>query len=142
MSTLRNNRDRVLWSVGLHPHDAERWPDEHDEIVALAADAHAIGECGLDFYRNLAPREAQMVAFDEQLALAGSLGKPIIIHCRDAAEPMLAELRARAERGACPRGVMHCWSGTPDEMAAFARAGVDAIMTDLPDVLLEVLAET
>ncbi|MFZ9560622.1 MAG: TatD family hydrolase, partial [Vulcanococcus sp.] len=56
--------------------------------------------------------------------LAVELDLPVIIHCRDAAEPMLAELRARAERSACPRGVMHCWSGTPAEMEAFLALGL------------------
>ena len=48
----------------------------------------------------------------------------MIIHCRDAAEPMLAELSQRAERGTCPRGVMHCWGGTPEEMAWFLSLGM------------------
>jgi TatD DNase family protein len=52
------------------------------------------------------------------------LDLPVIIHCRDAAEPMLAELRERAGRGACPRGVMHCWSGTTEEMAGFLELGL------------------
>jgi TatD DNase family protein len=59
-----------------------------------------------------------------QLDLAVELGLPVIIHCRNAAEPMLSELRERAERGACPAGVMHCWGGTPQEMEGFLEIGM------------------
>jgi TatD DNase family protein len=58
------------------------------------------------------------------LDLAVALDLPVIIHCRDAAEPMLAELRQRQQRGTCPRGVMHCWGGTPEEMAGFLELGL------------------
>ena len=83
----------------------------------------AVGELGLDLFRdkNL---DQQLAMLRPQLDLAVELDLPVIIHCRDAAEPMLAELRQRAERGACPRGVMHCWSGTPEEMAAFLDLGL------------------
>lgn len=100
--------DRVRWSVGLHPHDAERWAAESAAIEALAPHAQAIGECGLDFYRNLAPREAQLVAFRGQLTLASELGKPIIIHCRDAFADVYELLE---EAGLGERAVLHCWTG-------------------------------
>ena len=59
-----------------------------------------------------------------QLDLAVELDLPVIIHCRDAAVPMLEELRGRAARGTCPRGVMHCWGGNPEEMEAFLELGL------------------
>ena len=82
----------------------------------------AIGELGLDLFRdhNL---EQQLATLEPQLDLAVELDLPVIVHCRDAAEPMLALLRQRADRGACPRGVMHCWGGSPEEMAAFLELG-------------------
>lgn len=113
--------DRVRWSVGLHPHDAQRWPLEREEIIALAAEADAIGECGLDFYRNLAPREAQIAAFDEQLELAGSLGKPIIIHCRDAFADVY-EAVERAQLG--EQAILHCWTGGRRWTKRFRELGV------------------
>ena len=113
--------DRVLWSVGLHPHDAQRWPEERDDIVSLADEAHAIGECGLDFYRNLAPREAQVAAFQEQLELAGSLDKPIIVHCRDAFGDVYDALE-RAQLG--ERAVLHCWTGGRRWTKRFSDLGV------------------
>jgi TatD DNase family protein len=83
----------------------------------------AIGELGLDLFRvkNL---EEQLRVLRPQLDLAVELGLPVIIHCRDAAGPMLDELRERAGRGACPAGVMHCWGGTPEEMEGFLELGL------------------
>ncbi|MCB1247065.1 MAG: TatD family hydrolase [Acidimicrobiia bacterium] len=100
--------DRVRWSAGLHPHEAERWGDESDVITELASRADAVGECGLDYYRNLAPPEAQRVAFTAQVRIADDLDKPIIIHCRDAFSDVYDVLE-RAGLGA--RAVLHCWTG-------------------------------
>ena len=78
---------------------------EDDRVVA-------IGELGLDLFRdkNL---EEQLTVLRPQLDLAVELGLPVIIHCRDAADPMLVELRARVPEGRCPGGVMHCWGERP-----------------------------
>ncbi|MEK7387210.1 MAG: TatD family hydrolase, partial [candidate division NC10 bacterium] len=106
-------REPDVWaSVGIHPHDA----DEADaaalvEIARLAAEPRVvgIGETGLDFFRNLSPREAQERAFRAQLALARRVGKPVIVHCRDAHEETLGILAE--ERVGETGGVMHCFSG-------------------------------
>jgi TatD DNase family protein len=76
--------DRVLATAGLHPHEAEKWPVQGAAIAELAAGAVAVGETGLDFYRNLSPRADQIRSFRRQIKLAVELGKPIIVHCRDA----------------------------------------------------------
>ncbi|MEE8331227.1 MAG: TatD family hydrolase [Acidimicrobiia bacterium] len=117
----------VLAAAGLHPHYAERWPRQRDAIAELAAEAVAIGECGLDFYRNLAPRQAQLDAFSDQLSLAVDLDKPIIAHCRDAFAEVYEALETT---GAGERTVLHCWTGGPkwtkrfdDLGAAFSFAG-------------------
>jgi TatD DNase family protein len=113
--------------VGVHPLDTEHWTGATPAVLRQAAlddpRVLAVGELGLDLFRdkNL---DQQLAMLRPQLDLAVELDLPVIIHCRDAAEPMLAELRQRAERGACPRGVMHCWSGTPEEMAAFLDLGL------------------
>ncbi len=99
---------RMEWSAGLHPHDAERWPHEADVITGLAAAAAAVGETGLDFYRELSPRAAQLDAFRFQLELADSLDKPVIVHCRDA----FAQVHELLEDTGCgQRAVLHCWTG-------------------------------
>ncbi|NND03109.1 MAG: TatD family hydrolase [Acidimicrobiia bacterium] len=112
---------RAIWSAGLHPHDAAKWLVEGGRIEALAAEAAAIGECGLDFYRNLAPRQAQLDAFRAQLALAADLEKPVIIHCRDAFADVYAELEA-AQLG--QGAVLHCWTGGPKWTKRFRELGV------------------
>lgn len=100
--------DRIEWTAGLHPHDADRWPEEADEIASLAAGAAAVGETGLDYYRGLAPRPAQRDAFSAQLRLATELDKPVVVHCRDAFSDV-HDLVARHDAG--PRIVLHCWTG-------------------------------
>ena len=106
-------REPDVWaSVGIHPHDAGQADAAAlAGIEALAADPRvvAIGETGLDFFRNLSPREAQERVFRSQLAMARRARKPAIVHCRDAHEATLAILAE--ERGREPGGVMHCFSG-------------------------------
>jgi TatD DNase family protein len=102
--------DRVKWSAGLHPHEASAWPSVSDSISAMAQRADAVGECGLDFYRNLSPREDQKQAFDDQLAIAAELSKPIIVHCRDAFADTYDAI-SRIYQG--PNVVLHCWTGGP-----------------------------
>jgi len=106
----RADSARVSWAAGLHPHDAAKWPAEGARIEALAADAAAIGECGLDFYRNLASRSAQLDAFRAQLSLAAQLAKPVIVHCRDAFAEVHQELEAAALG---ENAILHCWTGGP-----------------------------
>lgn len=124
---LADRLPEMRYSVGVHPLDTQHWQHDTATVLAEAAgeDARvvAIGELGLDLFRqkNL---EQQLEVLRPQLDLALELDLPVIVHCRDAAEPMLAELRARAEQGRCPRGVMHCWGGTPAEMAAFLELGL------------------
>lgn len=113
--------DRVQWSAGLHPHDASMWPEVADQIADLAQDAAAIGECGLDWYRNLAPREDQLRAFGDQLRLAGDLAKPIIVHCRDAFSDVHEMLE---EAGLGENAVLHCWTGGSKWTKRFRELGV------------------
>ncbi|MEN8239462.1 MAG: TatD family hydrolase [Actinomycetota bacterium] len=113
--------DRVQWAAGLHPHDAEDWPNVADRIAELAQDADAIGECGLDWYRNLAPRDSQLAAFTDQIDIARSLDKPIIIHCRDAFRDLFSILES-ADLG--HKAVLHCWTGGSKWTKRFAQLGV------------------
>ncbi|HEY7037467.1 MAG TPA: TatD family hydrolase [Methylomirabilota bacterium] len=102
----------VYATVGVHPHDAadateadfeamERLARESVKVVAL-------GEMGLDFFRNLSPRDVQERVLRRQLGLARRLGKPVVIHCRDAHPEALAILAD--ERVSEVGGVMHCFS--------------------------------
>jgi TatD DNase family protein len=124
---LADRFPELRYSVGVHPLDSEHWQSDTPLVLREAAQADprvvAIGELGLDLFREKA-LDRQLAMLRPQLDLAVELDLPVIIHCRDAAEPMLVELRERAGRGACPRGVMHCWSGTPEEMAGFLELGL------------------
>ena len=101
-----------VWSaVGVHPHEAgEMSPKDLAELRALAKSAQvvAIGETGLDFYRNLSAADAQRNAFQKQLDLGEELGLPIIVHCRNAQEEVLAALDSRRHHSV----VWHCFDGT------------------------------
>ncbi len=105
---------QIYAAVGVHPHDAKTLTRETlEELRALAGHPKvvAIGEIGLDFYRDLSPREKQRQAFQQQLALASEVGKPVIIHDRQAHQEVMAILRRWVESSHQPVGVLHCFSG-------------------------------
>ncbi len=115
---LAERYPNVWASIGIHPHDTDTIDAAAlGELRRLAAHPKvvAIGETGLDFYRDRSPRDLQRNAFRAQIRLARELDKPLIVHDRDAHDEVLAILR---EEGASEvGGVMHCFSGD----LAFAR---------------------
>lgn len=96
------HRHSDVWcALGTHPHDASSWKEgDVDRLRSLLSDpkAVAVGECGLDFYYDHSPREAQFRALREQWALAIELGLPVVVHNRDSNEEMLAVVREEAFR--------------------------------------------
>lgn len=104
---------QVYASVGIHPHDADtvddRVMDELTKMIATVGKVVAIGETGLDFYRDRSPRDRQREAFRRHIALARDTGKPLIIHDRDAHEEILQIMTEEKARDA--GGVLHCFSG-------------------------------
>jgi len=104
----------VYATAGFHPHNAASvGPSEIEELAALAGQRKvvAIGEIGLDFYRNLSPREAQVDAFERQLGLARELGLPVVVHSRQAQDEVLSLLTTWAKGSKGLLGVLHCFSG-------------------------------
>ena len=105
-----------IWaSVGVHPHDAAACDETAlAEIERLIAQPRvgAGGEIGLDFFRNLSPRDAQERVFRRLVAHARRAGKPVVVHCRDAYAETLAVLAE--ERVAEVGGIRHCFSGDVD----------------------------
>jgi TatD DNase family protein len=103
---------RYAWATaGVHPHEAGRATDEALlRVRELAADARvvAVGECGLDFHYDFAPRDAQLRVFSAQIEVAEATGLPLVVHCREADEEMTRVMR-ELPRGV--RGVLHCFSG-------------------------------
>jgi TatD DNase family protein len=102
----------VFATVGIHPHDAadatEADFDAMEVLARSSAKVVAVGEMGLDFFRNLSPHDVQAKVFHRQLGLARRLGKPVVVHCRDAHAETLAILGE--ERVDETGGVMHCFS--------------------------------
>ena len=121
MALAAGHPELIDAAVGVHPHfSAAPTSGEWDELAALAADPRvvALGEIGLDFHRDLSPREAQRAALLRQLAIAATVGKPVLVHDRDAHDEVRAALLGWMGPGSGRlRGVLHCFSGD----AALAR---------------------
>jgi TatD DNase family protein len=119
----RGATDGVWWTAGVHPHDAASFEAARDLAAIrrhLDAGAVAVGECGLDYHYDHSPREAQRLAFAEQLALAREMGKPVVVHTREAEDDTRALVSTAGRDGV--RGVMHCFTGSHE----LARAALDA----------------
>jgi TatD DNase family protein len=111
-------------SVGVHPHGAADVPPDwlqKLEDLAVAETVLAIGETGLDFYRNRSPRADQELVFREQIRLASKVGKPLIVHSREAHAETLQIFKE--EKLPQPAGVMHCFSGDRSWADAFLELG-------------------
>jgi TatD DNase family protein len=110
----------VFFSAGVHPHDASGFDVQRDIAairVLIAAGGVAIGECGLDAHYDHSPRDKQLEAFEAQIALASELGKPLVVHTREAVDDTRALVAAAGKHGV--RGVLHCHTG-PRELAETA----------------------
>jgi TatD DNase family protein len=109
---MAEEHERLFAAVGIHPHDAADADDEALQAVRALADSPkvvAIGETGLDFFRNLSPPQVQRSAFESFIALAADLRKPLIVHCREAQSEVLKVLDANLKAGQTV--VMHCFAG-------------------------------
>jgi len=107
-------------TAGVHPHHATEF-DAHTNVALRALTSNpavvAVGECGLDFFRDFSPRAEQRQAFTAQLELAAETGKPVFLHQRDAHTEFIEILTPlRAQLGG---GVAHCFTDGPEELAAY-----------------------
>ena len=108
----------VRFAAGIHPHRAGLYAGRIGDVgptvqaAAAAGGAVAIGEIGLDYHYDLAPRTVQREVFSAQLQLAVAGGRPVVIHTREATDDTVSIIR---EAGMAVRGVMHCFTGTLDE---------------------------
>jgi TatD DNase family protein len=110
------DHDEVIAIVGRHPHETAGFDElglEEIERAAAHPRARAIGETGLDYYRDYAPRGDQRRAFEVQLELAARAGLPVVIHTRAAEDDTFALLRDHA--GSLPAVILHCFSA-PDRL--------------------------
>lgn len=121
---LADQYDFIFAGVGIHPHDAETMDVlmlEQLESMAKKESVRAIGEIGLDYYRDLSPRHIQKEVFIEQIRLAKKMNLPIIIHDRDANQDVLTILK---QESAFETGVlMHCYSGSHELADQYIKLG-------------------
>lgn len=123
VALARRHPGVIFAGVGVHPHDAAGFSDAtlaELRQLATAPEVVAIGEIGLDFYRNLAPADEQHRAFAAQVALAREVDLPIIVHNREAHDAIMEHLRPLG----ATRGVWHCFIGDQ----RMARDGLDCGM--------------
>lgn len=114
LELAHRNPGFVYATAGLHPHDAASFEPARDgELIRELLDqgAVAVGECGLDYHYDHSPRDAQLRAFTAQLALAGEVRKPVVVHTREAEADMEALIREAGTSGVV--GVLHCFTGPP-----------------------------
>jgi TatD DNase family protein len=127
---LAAHHDELRVAVGVHPHRAASWgPDALDRMTDLARDpcVVAIGEIGMDFSGRSSPPDVQEAGFRGQLALAALLDLPVVIHVRDAGDrvrEILAGMRGPGGRAPRVRGMIHCYSEGPEELAAWLGFGL------------------
>lgn len=110
-------------TAGIHPHECARVPEaDWLRLEELARDPAtvAVGETGLDYHYDLSPREDQRRWFRHQVALARAVGKPLVVHTREADEDTVAILREAPPE----RGVIHCFTGGPEAVRAYLDLGL------------------
>jgi len=111
-------------TAGLHPHHAAEYSAAHEAAFRELAgnrEVVALGECGLDYFRDLSPRADQRRAFAAQLALAAELGKPVFLHQRDAHADFLPMLKEH--RGRLADAVVHCFTDTQAALEDYLALG-------------------
>jgi TatD DNase family protein len=107
---IADSLEGVFATAGVHPHDAQAFdPAASARIEELLHDPRvvAVGECGLDWFRMLSPKEDQIRAFRTHIALSNESGKPLVVHIRDA----WADAMRILDEGSAERVVIHCFSG-------------------------------
>ena len=130
IALARANPGRMRCSLGLHPYYADRFDEgflpKLKAALAAAPEAAAIGEIGLDYAKAEIPRDVQRRAFSSLLGAGLEWDVPLVVHCRDAYEdlvPMLRDAFAAPTTKTRFRGVVHCFSGTPEQARACAALG-------------------
>jgi TatD DNase family protein len=116
---------QLFATAGVHPHHAAEYTDASDELIRslLLRDAVvAVGECGLDYFRNFSPRDAQLEAFRSQLDIAADAAMPVFLHQRDAHDDFVAILEPALPR--IPRAVAHCFKAEATEMREYLQMGL------------------
>lgn len=120
LDVARGRPGELFSTAGVHPHHATTVDEPMlAKLRELACEPEvvAVGECGLDFYRDLSPRPVQLESFEAQIALAAELSMPVFLHEREAHESMADVLRRT--RDTIPRAVVHCFTGTEQQLSTY-----------------------
>lgn len=120
IAIARAHPGRLFATAGVHPHHSTELTDELSaqlRQLATLPEVVAVGECGLDYFRDLSPRAIQRQAFQRQLELAALLGKPVFLHQRAAHADFVSILREH--RDALAGGVAHCFTGSQEDLMAY-----------------------
>ncbi len=122
LDAARAHPDFLTPTMGIHPHDAAAaLPDDWIALERFARlpEIAAVGETGLDYFYNHSPKEAQLEAFHRQCQLAKQVGKPVIIHVRDAHDDCVEVLRSEGMH----EGMIHCFTGDTDAARKYLDLG-------------------
>lgn len=112
-------------TAGIHPHHAADYSDSSGVLIRSLADKPAVvavGECGLDYFRNFSPRDAQLSAFRAQLEIATDTGMPLFLHQRDAHDDFVSELKPVLPR--ISRAVAHCFTDEGESLREYLAMGL------------------
>ena len=121
---LARARPGLSATAGVHPHEAKTWSPQaaaHLEALLALPEVVAVGETGLDYHYDHSPHDAQRRAFDAQLALAAGLGKPVVVHAREADDDLAPLIREWG--GRVPALVLHSFSAGPNVFDAGLEVG-------------------
>lgn len=125
-AALAKTHPGVLYATaGMHPHHASEYTEACDTLIRELADNDdivAVGECGLDYFRNFSPREAQLDAFRAQLEIAADTGLPVFLHQRDAHDDFVEVLEPMLPR--LSRAVAHCFTGEHESLREYLAMGL------------------
>ena len=116
---------RLYSTAGVHPHHASDYTDASSELIRSLLDRQsvvAVGECGLDYFRNFSPREAQLEAFRSQLDIAADTGMPVFLHQRDAHDDFVETLEPMLPK--ISRAVAHCFTGEGESLREYLAMGL------------------
>ena len=125
-----SGQDNVWFACGVHPHDAENFDGDLEPFKNMLANPKncAVGEIGLDFFYDFAPRRKQIKCFEQFLQLAAEYHKPVSVHCRDQADSIAAyeDCYAMLKNFMCNhdhKAVLHCYAGNGDFLEKFLELG-------------------
>ena len=124
LSIYNNYSDSMLFTIGVHPHHANEFNTEYLKNLKETIrnyDPHAIGETGLDFFRNLSTYEEQIYAFEEQIKISIEVDKPLFLHQRDSHDDFIKILRKYSQD--INKSVVHCFTGTQSQLEDYLELG-------------------